>query len=409
MGSRSWEPVLEGQLAGQAVEAVRGIAASLGGRSWADRGPFLGGGTAGAALFFAYLARAGLDEAAFDQAVGLLEEALNGAWQDPAGGLYGGVTGVGWVLSDLAGTFVDVSDGDPGEAIDAALAGLLARSPWEGEYDLIGGLAGFGVYALARLPRPAAARCVELVVARLAETAERQDGGIAWFTPPQRLWVPQTRAEYPQGYYDVGVAHGVPGVAAFLGEACAAGLGGAVARELLGGAVAWILAQRLPAGAGPAFPYFTGPAVRPHGARNAWCYGDPGVAAALLAAAQAVGEPAWADKAVTIARRAAAVPGEGSGVTEGCLCHGTAGLGHLFNRLFHATGDPAFAEAAREWFGRTFAYLPLADPGFLEGAAGAGLALLAAVTGVEPCWDRVMVLPRAGRGGRGLPDCPGSR
>jgi hypothetical protein len=32
------------------------------------------------------------------------------------------------------------------------------------------------------------------------------------------------------------------------------------------------------------------------------------------------------------------------------------------------------------------------DPGFLTGAAGVGLALLAAISDVEPEWDRVLLL-----------------
>jgi hypothetical protein len=32
------------------------------------------------------------------------------------------------------------------------------------------------------------------------------------------------------------------------------------------------------------------------------------------------------------------------------------------------------------------------DPGFIQGAAGVGLALLAAATGIEPAWDRVMLI-----------------
>jgi hypothetical protein len=31
------------------------------------------------------------------------------------------------------------------------------------------------------------------------------------------------------------------------------------------------------------------------------------------------------------------------------------------------------------------------DPGFLTGAAGVGLALLAATTPVEPAWDRLLL------------------
>ena len=37
------------------------------------------------------------------------------------------------------------------------------------------------------------------------------------------------------------------------------------------------------------------------------------------------------------------------------LCHGAAGVGHLFNRLYQASGDPALAEAARFWFDRALA------------------------------------------------------
>ena len=32
------------------------------------------------------------------------------------------------------------------------------------------------------------------------------------------------------------------------------------------------------------------------------------------------------------------------------------------------------------------------DPGFIQGAAGIGLALLASVTPLEPGWDRVMMI-----------------
>ena len=39
-----------------------------------------------------------------------------------------------------------------------------------------------------------------------------------------------------------------------------------------------------------------------------------------------------------------------SGVVDAGLCHGAAGLGHVFNRLFQATGEQRLALAAREWF-----------------------------------------------------------
>ena len=45
---------------------------------------------------------------------------------------------------------------------------------------------------------------------------------------------------------------------------------------------------------------------RPAPARSAWCYGDPGVAVALLLAARDVDEPGWELAATELALRAAA-------------------------------------------------------------------------------------------------------
>ncbi|SRR6266536_3468501 len=58
-------------------------------------------------------------------------------------------------------------------------------------------------------------------------------------------------------------------------------------------------------------------------------------------------------EALAIARRADAREPEIAGVKDAGLCHGAAGLGHIFNRLFQATGEEVFREAARYWFERT--------------------------------------------------------
>jgi len=68
------------------------------------------------------------------------------------------------------------------------------------------------------------------------------------------------------------------------------------------------------------------------------------------------------------------------------FCHGAIGLAHIFNRLYQANGEPVFREAARRWFGHVL------DESQLEGAAGIGLALLAAMTPLEPRWDRLFLL-----------------
>jgi lantibiotic modifying enzyme len=146
-------------------------------------------------------------------------------------------------------------------------------------------------------------------------------------------------------------------------------------------------------------------------ARAAWCYGDPGVAVALLGAARAVGHATWEEAALAIARRAALRSFESSGVLDAGLCHGAAGLAHLFNRMYQMTGDPLLGDAARAWFERTLAmrqpHQGLAgyrsfepertdaqwvdDPSLFTGVGGIALALLGAISPLEPRWDRLLL------------------
>lgn len=425
-----WRPVLAGARREYALETVQAIARSL--DTWTPtplHGPAAGaespaGGFFGLAVLHAYLAatRSGYDDEA--AAARCLDQAMDAASAMPMGpALHGGFTGVAWVathlLGRLAGSAADPDD--PNQVFDDALLNHLAQSPWTGAHDLVGGLVGFGVYALERLPRPAAVACLARVIERLDETAERGDVGVTWFTPPEML-PPWQREQCPHGHHNLGLAHGVPGMIALLGCACAAGVSPASARALLDGAVAWLLAQQ-PADGEAGFASWVGPGITPVPARSAWCYGDPGIAAALLLAARCVGETAWEREALAIARRAGRRPPDQTGVVDAGLCHGAAGLGHIFNRMFQATGDPALGEAARLWLERALAmrqpgrgiagFSTLVpgedgslrrhdDPGILTGAAGIALALLAAATPVEPAWDRMLLLsapPRLGRAG----------
>ncbi|HEX9941629.1 MAG TPA: lanthionine synthetase C family protein [Thermoanaerobaculia bacterium] len=414
---RNWRPLLAGSLADQALRTVREIADALPfpEENVYGRQASLAGGTAGQALFYAYLALHTSEEEAAERAVERLDRAAEDLANTPmAPSFYSGFPGVAWVMEHLQGRlFEDGAEGeDPLQEIDEALLAPLGHSPWMGEYDLIGGLVGLGVYALERLPRPTGVALLERAVDRLAETAEAGEEGAAWFTPPERL--PEWQREiHSRGVYNLGVAHGLPGVVPLLAGACAAGVAVERARPLLDDAVRWLLARRLEPGMGSCYDTSYAPWEPPSSSRLAWCYGDPGIAAALLAAARAVGELGWEREAMEVGLAAAARPESTSLIRDAGLCHGAAGLGHLFNRMYQTTGEERLGEAARFWFERALGLRAAgegiagfraweltpdremgwrADAGFLEGAAGIGLALLGAVSPVEPAWDRVLML-----------------
>jgi hypothetical protein len=409
-----WEPILSGATAEQALQAVAAIAESLPSVTSlpGDRDPSLGRGQAGLALLYAWLARAGLLPHADVLAWECLDRAVEAvSTQAMNASLYGGFTGVAWAAEQVDGLLDPVSE-DRNEAVDEAVLRLLSRvDHWPGPYDLVEGLTGFGVYALQRYPRPVAIECLGRIVELLREKARHDEHGIYWWTPAEEIHE-DLRKQYPSGRVDLGVAHGVAGAIALLGGVCGAGIEQAIARPLLEGAVPWLLAQSVPTEAGPSFPLWVAPGFQPYPARCAWCYGDPGIAAALLMAARGVGDAEWEQAAVALARRAAERPASETGVVNGGFCHGAAGLAHIYNRMYQATAEPKLGRAAVYWLERTLDFYRLARKNkgswvqgswdqkpwtwtgieLVEGAAGVALVLLAAATSVEPVWDRMFLI-----------------
>jgi lantibiotic biosynthesis protein len=417
----TWRPILEGEAeVGEVYEVIDAISETLQSLETGQRGgPSVASGRAGAGILYAYLARAlpgrryeKAAEAEIDEAIAAVSDIA----LPPA--LYRGFPGIGWMVEHLRDSVPGI-DSETNEAIDEGILTWLSGPPFGRDYDLIKGLVGLGVYAVERLPLAGGAACLLRVIERLAEASEERADGITWKTQPGLL-SPKGRRDYPEGCYDMGLAHGVPGVIALLGEAYAAGIACARVQSLLAGAVRWLLGHKLPKTMGSVFPSrLHGLTDPPEASRSAWCYGDPGVAAALLSAARRVGEPRWEIEALEIARKAARRPPDQAGVEDAGLCHGAAGLGHLFNRFLQATGEPLFRDAARFWLRRTLdmrrpgqglagyvAWKPkpsqtaeedlemawLGDPGLLTGVTGIALALLAAVSPIEPKWDRLLLI-----------------
>jgi class I lanthipeptide synthase len=416
----SWRPLVSGQTAQQALQAVDDIAESIASLQPPPRehDASLASGQAGLALLFAWLARTGRGQQADALAWHYLDEAIDAvSTQELGPSLFGGFAGVGWA-AELVDHLLEPDADDRNEAIDEAVVRLLSRANlWPAPHDLVVAVTGLGVYALQRWPRPLAIESLRLVLERLHEQARRDEHGVYWWTPPEGLLHPESRRQYPSGRADLGLAHGMAGAIALLGSICAVGVEREAARPLLDGAVSWLLAHSVETEAGPTFPVWLAPGVEPTRARCAWCYGDPGIAAALLVAARGVRADKWEQTAVALAGRAADRPPEETGVVDACFCHGTAGLAHIYNRLYQATGEPKLRRAGVYWLERTLDFYRSArghggswvqgsaDPaqagpwtgiGMMEGAAGVALVLLAATTSVEPLWDRMFLVSAPG-------------
>jgi len=411
-GAAKWRVILEGDLRERALASARAIVDGLEKASPASRRP--ASHFAEQALMHAYLGFAQWGDEHFDRSSQLLEQAIDNLATTPLRPtLYGGFVGIAWVVEHLQSHPLSqleesAEELDPNEQVDEVLREYLSTRPWRESYDLISGLVGIGVYASERMPRAVAKECLAAVVDRLEELARPMRPGLTWWTPPEQL-IEAARKEHPQGHANLGVAHGVPAAVALLARAGADGVAKEKASSLLSQSVSWFLAQELPESSESCFGYNTASDENIRSARSAWCYGDPGIAAALLCAGRWSGNEELEAKAKRIGLRAARRPVESSAVVDAPLCHGASGLAHLYNRMYQATGDETFLEGARFWFARALqmqhpgegvggysAYRPneggwVDDVGFLSGATGIVLAMLAATTPVEPSWDRLLL------------------
>lgn len=320
--------------------------------------------------------------------------------------LFGGFGGIGW-LSLHTDRFFGGRTEDAYDDIDAALLSVVSGE-WLRHYDLISGLVGVGVYFLERLPHPAGVAGLDIVVEALGRRAEEAPPGVTWFSDPATLPESQ-REQAPGGYFNLGVAHGVPGVIGLLADASHSGYTTAAATRMLRESASWVVAQ---ARADYSYPAWIVPGEPVWSTRVAWCYGGLGVSVTLLSAARALGDDALERTAIDVAL-AAARRRTNSGAVDAGLCHGSAGIGHLFNRLFQATGREELRDAAVYWFQRALdmrtpgvgiaGYKPVraasarSEPppheqtSFLVGATGIALAFLAATTAQRPMWDRFLL------------------
>lgn len=375
-------------------------------------------GDAGTGLFLGWLARAmphsGCREAAH-RFLSSAAESLGQGVHDLS--LFNGATGAAWALQKAGDLGFDLHAAELLADTDRNLAAAWSLEAWpeDASLDLVSGLAGQLLYCAHR--GAAGVALAQRGVDLLAQRATRCGIGVHWREHPEQIapagllrGLPEgspLRASlqaaieaFPRGRINLGVAHGTPGVVGAL--AGLANCGARSARPLLDAAANGLVAQRREAGRETAFGHFAGDEAE---SRCGWCYGDPGVAMQLVHAGRVLRRDDLMEAAIDTALRAARRPAASAGVVDAGLCHGSAGLAHLYGRLHQVLGQPELLQAARYWLRRTVrdaqvwrdgdaegAVSTFHHEGLLEGLAGTGLALLASLTDDDPNWDSPLLM-----------------
>ena len=282
--------------------------------------------------------------------------------------LHGGLSGLGWTIEHLAHALHAFGDAQAEEAsslnddTDAALLQELERGRWGGTADVATGLAGFGIYFLARHRAPAARRGLALVLGHLDE--------MSWRPRPAGGSAPAPC-----------VSLGEAGTAHFLSAALSTGVDMQTAARLLDQVLETLLA-------GPA------DRSRARGGPD----GDLGVAAVCLQLGRQNNHPDCARLGQDLLEQCLLRSPESHPDCNLSLISGAAGICHAFNRIWNQEGDERCRNAALEWLDAVLEGWDGNEIGrpesneFLGGAAGIGLSLQAVLTPTAPAWDRLLCL-----------------
>lgn len=365
-------------------------------------------GNAGIALFFAYLTLACPDgpyEEMTQEYLDKMSDAL--ADQQLSHHLSGGIAGIAFVFQHLRNIGLLDSSEDIGlEALDESIINGSEQDFSGGNWDPLHGLVGLGIYFLERYKETGERKNLERIVDQLNALA------VAVAEKGAKVWVTRGFMHYSRDNYNFGMAHGMPGLLSFLAAVYTLDIRRTVIEELIPSCCTFLFNHYQEKGEYYGFPAYIElkPAPRLLPSRNGWCYGDLGMAIALIHCGKALDRKDWVQLGTGIALKTTHIPFEAARCDDASFCHGAIGLVHQYNRLYRATQDVRFKNASDNWLTITHeryyrpdnypggyayrkydeatgSYADVLRYGLLEGMAGIGLVLLSCDGAIPPDWD----------------------
>lgn len=341
-------------------------------------------------------------------------------------GLFGGTSGIALILSlaSREGKYYQKTLAH----LQQGLSEQVCQQPWRrpasergvaaSDYDVISGAAGV-LICLVSMKQPGI--LVQEIIEHLLEyllwlsepgqplSQER------WYIPPELLPDGKHRDASPQGNFNCGLAHGIPGPLAALALTWLAGYRYPGLHESIAYLADWLLQHQITAPWGrdwPAFVPFES-ASSPDSwqsllpSHSAWCYGTPGVSRSLWLAGQALENEHLCQVAIEAIEGVLRRPVHLRGIPAPNICHGIGGLLQICLRFAQESESPLIkehipflVEQLAHAFNPTFTLgfrdieqsAVVDQPAWLTGSPGIVMALLAASTSVAPTWDRILAI-----------------
>ena len=316
-----------------------------------------------------------------------------------------GLAGIGWLLMHLQQyDMIEFNDEDL-ESIDSVLSVLMEKDFSKGNYDFLHGGIGYGMYFLERFQKTNDPVHLDSAVNALEILCQTDNDKQKW-------WETEIHLSKVTRGVNLGLAHGMPGIISFLSRLNRKGINNESTGAMISDGCNYMFSKRQDHNIYRSrYPSWIQKGI-PAMSRLAWCYGDPGIGLAFSDANKALGNESWKKEYLEIfdicsLRRSM----EDDFVFDAGLCHGSAGLAQIFNRVFQMSKKEVYRESSEFWIRKTLEMATHQDglagfkayrssqyggwanePGLLEGIAGTGLALIASISNEDTGWDKCLLI-----------------
>lgn len=366
--------------------------------------PSLFAGIAGIALYQTQHLESFDNKENFHQIIDYISETLSSCLQYS---FCMGLAGIGWFYQFMNDEGCFENDTNVLlEDFDLYLSSVLKLLMEKNDTDFLHGATGIVYYFYSRSKDNLNANAVlQCYVDALSKMVETEHGLVKLAT---------TEHQANKTIYNISLSHGLSAIVSILARIYTIeALKTEHLKQLIEGIMNYILAQEIDKDKyGSFFPNWAIESTSPmYGSRLAWCYGDLGIGITIYQVGQIMNRKDWMNKALEVLFYAATKRRDlqKNLVQDACICHGSAGIGHVFYRMWWNTKMTEFKDAAEYWFNETLKMSKFEDglagykvwhgkdgfvnqTGLLEGIAGIGLALSSYAYEMEPRWDQCLLL-----------------
>ena len=411
---RLWEPILGEELAPKARTVLQAIERKVTMQLDANEHLGLYHGMAGQLLFLAEYGTASERlEAHVEKLISLVADR-----PDLNGGLFNGLSGIGLALV-LLDKRLRILDGEFLDALAEFVRRFAKQDISQSNYDLLHGYLGECYFLLESGAAGGLNKDLyRSAIANLQAISVEDGSGLGWVNPIDK------ERFYPGSVYkadlveccNLGMAHGSPGIILVLVEMMSL-LADNELETLVGSALEFLFQRESEEDSiahGFYYRGYSGKAGQKNrGPLLAWCYSDLGISMAYFKLWEITKDEMFFRRASRLARLSADRRDENTRVLCSGICHGAAGVAHMFNKIYQITKEERYKTAANYWFGVLFDKFLLnanpdrlievvnrrydgfeyhSDNGIIEGLSGVGLALHSALSDTPPLWDKIFLI-----------------